>query len=61
MNKHDWKRDPQSGTLVNVNSDLINKARESKKKRKQKTQEFEELKNEVGEIKDLLNKLIEKL
>ena len=32
-----------------------------KKKRKQKDAEFQELKNEVGEIKELLTKLVEKL
>lgn len=54
-------RDPHSGVVVNINKDEIRKAREAKKKRKSKDREFEELKNEVGEIKELLNKLVEKL
>jgi hypothetical protein len=54
-------RDPNSGVVVNINKDEIRKAREAKKKRKSKDREFEELKNEVGEIKELLNKLVEKL
>lgn len=54
-------RDPNSGVVVNINKDEIRKAREAKEKRKSKDKEFEELKNEVGEIKELLNKLVEKL
>jgi len=54
-------RDPNSCVVVNINKDEIRKAREAKKKRKSKDREFEELKNEVGEIKELLNKLVEKL
>ena len=61
MDSTQWKRDPESGSLINVNSGLINKAKEAKALRRAKRQEFEDLKNEVGEIKDLLHKLIEKL
>jgi len=56
-----WKRDPNSGSLINADLESINKAREAKKRRKAKEVEFQELKNEVGEIKKLLNQLIEKL
>lgn len=56
-----WSRDPNSGQLINTDTDSINKAKEAKNLRKKKKQEFEDLKNEVGEIKELLNKLIEKL
>lgn len=54
-------RDPKSGAIVNINKDEIKKAREAKEKRKNRDREFEDLKNEVGEIKELLNKLVEKL
>ena len=54
-------RDPNTGAIVNINKDDIAKAREAKNKRKNKDREFEELKNEVSEIKELLNKLVEKL
>ena len=54
-------RDPETGGIVNINKEEIAIAREAKKKRKQKDVEFQELKNEVGEIKELLNKLVEKL
>jgi hypothetical protein len=51
----------QSGAIININKDEIERARSNKIKRKNKDKEFRELKNEVGEIKELLNKLIEKL
>jgi len=54
-------RDPRTGAIVNINKDEINKARDAKQRRKNKDREFDELKNEVGEIKELLNKLVEKL
>lgn len=53
-------RDPESQAILNINKTEIEIARERKKLRKQKEQEFETLKNEVGEIKELLLKLIEK-
>lgn len=54
-------RDPNSGAIININKDEIVKARLAKKQRENKNREFEELKNEVGELKELLNKLVEKL
>lgn len=53
-------RDTNSGAILNINSSEIEAARERKKLRKQKDQEFENLKNEVSEIKELLLKLVEK-
>lgn len=53
-------RDKNSGAILNINSNEINLARERKALRKQKDQEFENLKNEVSEIKELLLKLVEK-
>lgn len=53
-------RDTNSGAILNINSNEIEAARERKKLRKQKDQEFENLKNEVSEIKELLLKLVEK-
>tara|TARA_A200000159_G_scaffold21439_1_gene18284 strand:- start:1076 stop:1279 length:204 start_codon:yes stop_codon:yes gene_type:complete len=54
-------RDPHSGAIININKDEIAKARLAKKQRENKNREFEELKNEVSELKELLNKLVEKL
>ena len=53
-------RDKNSGAILNINSNEIEAARERKALRKQKDQEFENLKNEVSEIKELLLKLVEK-
>ena len=54
-------RDPNTGTIVNINKDEIHKARLLKTKSKEQEREFDDLKNEVSEVKELLNKLIEKL
>lgn len=53
-------RNADNNVILNINKTEIEIARERKKLRKQKEQEFETLKNEVGEIKELLLKLIEK-
>ena len=53
-------RDLNSGAILNINTEEIERARERKRLRKQKEQEFEDLKNEVSEIKELLLKLVEK-
>ena len=54
-------RDTSTGAILNINKDEISAARKRKLERKQKEEEFEELKNEVGEIKNMLNQIIEKL
>jgi|TARA_A200000159_G_scaffold146836_1_gene153470 hypothetical protein len=54
-------RCPNSGAIVNINKDEIQKARAAKKARKNKDKEFQELKQDVDELKVLLNKLVEKL
>ena len=54
-------RDASTGAILNINKDEISAARKRKLERKQKEKEFEELKNEVGDIKNMLNQIIEKL
>jgi|11_taG_2_1085331.scaffolds.fasta_scaffold20431_2 hypothetical protein len=54
-------RDAKTGAIININRQEIVNARAAKKRRKEKDRELEDLKNEVGEIKELLNKLVEKL
>lgn len=54
-------RCPQSGAIININKDEIQKARDLKERRKQKEAEFLELRQDVNELKQLLNKLVEKL
>lgn len=54
-------RDTSTNAVLNINKDEISAARRRKLERRQKEQEIVDLKNEVGEIKNMLNKLIEKL
>lgn len=54
-------RDVNSGAILNINKTEVETARARKEARKAKDKEFEDLKYEVSEIKDLLHKLIEKM
>lgn len=54
-------RDTSTGAILNINKDEISAARKRKLERKQKEQEFENLKDEVGDIKKMLTQIIEKL
>jgi len=47
------------GSIVNINKEEIQAARKRKLERKQKEKDFENLKNEVTEMKSMLQKLIE--
>jgi hypothetical protein len=55
-----FARDMETGAIININSSEIETARKAKQNRIQKKQEFENLKNEVSEIKELLVQLLEK-
>ena len=57
----DFIRDTSTGAILNINKDEISAARKRKLERRQKEKEFEDLKNEVGDIKNMLTKIIEKL
>tara|TARA_B100000963_G_scaffold79530_1_gene67692 strand:- start:6227 stop:6436 length:210 start_codon:yes stop_codon:yes gene_type:complete len=54
-------RDTSTNAILNINKDEIIAARKRKLERRKKEQEFENLKNEVGDIKNMLTKIIEKL
>ena len=54
-------RDTNTGVILNINKEEISAARKRKLERRQKEKDFENLKNEVGDIKNMLNKIIEKL
>ena len=54
-------RDTSTGAILNINKDEITAARKRKLERRKKEQEFEDLKNEVCDIKNMLTKIIEKL
>jgi hypothetical protein len=54
-------RDRKSGVILNINRNELNANRIRKEKQREKDKEIEQLKNDVSEIKSMLNKLIEKL
>ena len=58
---HDGLARTPSGGIVNINKEEINIAKEAKRKRLAKEEEFETLKQDVEDIKTLLHKLVEKL
>ena len=59
-NMAEWDRS-EGGSLINTDVTGINRAREIKRKRREQEKEIQQLKNDVGEIKGLLNQLIENL
>lgn len=60
-NHNDLVRDKNSGVILNINTKEVELARERKRKRKLQEQELQNLKDEVSEIKSLLNKIIERI
>ena len=54
-------KDTDTGMILNINKQEISAARKRKLERREKEKEFENLKNEVGDIKNMLTKIIEKL
>jgi hypothetical protein len=62
VENHDgFVKDLSSGAIININSTRAEMARKTKVERERQQEEIKELKGEVAEIKELLNKLIEKL
>tara|TARA_B100000519_G_C14121724_1_gene380823 strand:- start:296 stop:487 length:192 start_codon:yes stop_codon:yes gene_type:complete len=56
----EWDRS-EGGSLINTDTVGINRTREIRRKRREQEKEIAQLKNDVGEIKGLLNQLIENL
>ena len=54
-------RDKNSGVILNINKSELEANRIRKQKQREKNNEIEQLKNDVSEIKSMLNKLVEKL
>tara|TARA_Y100000389_G_scaffold35452_1_gene30139 strand:+ start:4772 stop:4981 length:210 start_codon:yes stop_codon:yes gene_type:complete len=54
-------RDRRTGGIVNINRSEIDLARARKESKNKKEREFEQLKTDVSEMKELLNTIIEKL
>ena len=55
-----WKRDKLTNAVINFNENEIQKARMAKRGRQSQRDEINTLKEEIGEIKDLLKTLIGK-
>jgi hypothetical protein len=54
-------RDTNSGAILNINKTEIEAARAKKLREKQREADIIDLKNEVGELKNLLKSIIDKL
>lgn len=54
-------KDVNSGVILNINKTELEAARLKKQRAKQQEKDIIDLKNEVSDIKDLLNKIIEKI
>ena len=71
MKIHDeigYVKDTNTGAILNINRNEVEAARERKKLRKQQERELEgmketvhDLKNEMNEVKELLNRIAERL
>ena len=53
-------RDMETGAILNINKTELDKMKRARAARRQKDNEIQDLKNEVGEIKSLLMQLLEK-
>lgn len=55
----DFIRDMETGAILNINTDNIRKQKMILQQRRQEKQEIDHLKNEMSEIKSLLQQLLE--
>jgi len=56
-----YVKNTETGVVLNVNKVEIEAARKRKALKKQQEEDINNLKNEVSDIKNMLNKIIEKL
>ena len=54
-------RDKRTGAILNTNEQEVEAARARKKAWKEKQKEFDELKNNVSELKDMMKQILEKI
>lgn len=57
---NDFRKDPYSGAIIDINSDKIEADRKKLKKQKQQYEEIDQLKSDVSDIKYMLQQLLEK-
>lgn len=60
-NDRTFMKDPNSTALINIDVESIRAAKEAKRRRMEKEEEFETLKSEVSDIKKLLLELNRKM
>ena len=60
-NEDDFRKDPESGAVINVNRSKIQREREVAAARRKNKNKFNELKSEVKELKQMLSQIVEKL
>ena len=56
-----YVKNTETGVVLNINKAEIEAARKRKALKKQQEEDINNLKNEVSDIKNMLNKIIEKL
>ena len=56
----DLVKDEETGAVLNSNETEIEAAKIRKEQRVEKENEFETLKNDVGELKDMMKQILEK-
>jgi hypothetical protein len=56
----DFVKDEKTGAIVNINKTKADADRLKLKREREREEEINKLKDDVGEIKDLLHKLLEK-
>jgi len=54
-------RDLNTGAIININRSELEQAREAKRLRKARDQEFEQMKTDIDSIKQMLTHIAEKL
>ena len=57
----DLVKDEETGAVLNSNETEIKAAKIRKEQRVEKENEFETLKNDVGELKDMMKQILEKM
>ena len=56
---HDLVRDSKTGAILNINKDEIRRKKQQRLKSLERDREIDKLKDDVGEIKNLLQQLLE--
>lgn len=58
---NDLAKDEESGAILNTNDQEIEKAKIRKEAKASEAEELQQLKDDVGELKDMMKQLLEKM